>query len=298
MPDRTLGYVCLSLAMVTVGSTVIASKLISSGLPPFSATALRFAIALPLFAVLMLMTRSSWPRLGVRSWALLALQAGAGSVGYTTLLISGLRYTSAADAGVVIGTLPVVSACIAILVLGERPQPMLLAAILVATAGVAAITFAPRGGGNLFGDALILAAVVCEGIFILLNKRLPVRIPPLAQSTLMSGFGLLVAAASAIVEAPWRGEASTGALAGVVYYALVPTVAGFILWYQGAARVSGAATSLFTAVAPVSAVLLAAIVLGEPVSANQIVGIGCVLVAVMSLGLSQGGILRFRRSRA
>ena len=300
MAEKLVGYVYLTLAMATVGSTVIASKLIAHGLPPFSATALRFAIALPLFLVLMLMTRTAWPRLDRHAWALLALQAGAGSVGYTTLLISGLGYTSAANACVVIGTLPVVSACIAIVVLGERPQPMLVAAILVATAGVAAISFTPDASGehSLFGDALILAAVFCEGIFILLNKRLPVQISPLAQSTLMTGFGLVLATAAATLEAPLQGMGSSAALAGVVYYALVPTVGGFLLWYLGAARVTGAEASLFTAVAPVSAVLLAALVLGEAVNPNQIVGIGCVLFAVLSLGLSQAGVLRLRRSRA
>jgi drug/metabolite transporter (DMT)-like permease len=100
------------------------------------------------------------------------------------------------------------------------------------------------------------------------------------------------------LEAPWQGAASSAALAGVVYYALVPTVGGFLLWYLGAARVTGAEASLFTAVAPVSAVLLAALVLGEAVNPNQIVGIGCVLFAVLSLGLSQAGVLRLRRSRA
>lgn len=300
MPDKLVGYAYLALAMATVGSTVIASKMIASGLPPFSATALRFAIALPLFAVLMLTTRTAWPRLGRGSWALLAMQAAAGSLGYTSLLISGLAYTSAANAGVVIGTLPVVSACIAILVLGERPQPMLLAAILVATAGLIAIGFAPDAGGghSLFGDLLILAAVFCEGVFILLNKRLPVRISPLAQSTLMAGFGLVFATAAAALESPWQGTFSSAAVAGVVYYALVPTIGGFLLWYLGAARVSGAEASLFTAVAPVSAVLLAALALGETVSPNQIVGIGCVLVAVTGLGLSQAGVLRLPRRRA
>jgi drug/metabolite transporter (DMT)-like permease len=298
MPDRILGYLYLSVAMVTVGSTVIASKLIASGLPPFTATALRFAIALPLFAMLMQATGTRLPRLAFRQWMLLVLQAGAGSVGYTTLLISGLRYTSAADAGVVIGTLPVVSAAIAILVLGERPQHSLLVAILLAAAGVTAITFAPDGSADhsLIGNALIFAAVICEGLFILLNKRLPISIPPLAQSTLMTGLGLVVALVPAMLETPWRHELGSGALAAVAYYALVPTVCGFILWYQGAARVSGAEASLFTALAPVSAVVFAAAFLGEPVSGNQLAGIGCVLVAVLGLGLSQAGILRFGQS--
>jgi drug/metabolite transporter (DMT)-like permease len=300
VPERSLGYLYLSLAMVTVGSTVIASKLIASGLPPFAATALRFAVALPVFAVLMRATGTRLPRLAPRHWLLLVLQAGAGSVGYTTLLICGLRYTSAADAGVVIGTLPVVSAAVAIAVLGERPQRALVGAILLAAAGVAAITFVPddHAEHSLIGNGLVFAAVICEGLFILLNKRLPVAIPPLAQSTLMTGLGLAVALVPAVLETPWRHELGSSALAAVAYYALVPTVCGFVFWYQGAARVSGAEASLFTAVAPVSAVLFAAAVLGEPVSSNQLAGIGCVLVAVIGSGLSQAGMLRFGQSRA
>ncbi|MGD7408535.1 DMT family transporter, partial [Ralstonia pseudosolanacearum] len=34
MSNRTIGYLLLSLAMMTVGSTVIASKLIAGNLPP------------------------------------------------------------------------------------------------------------------------------------------------------------------------------------------------------------------------------------------------------------------------
>ncbi|MFS2021583.1 EamA/RhaT family transporter, partial [Massilia sp. CT11-108] len=39
--------------MVLVGSTVVASKIAAAGLPPFTATALRFALALPCFLVLL-----------------------------------------------------------------------------------------------------------------------------------------------------------------------------------------------------------------------------------------------------
>jgi drug/metabolite transporter (DMT)-like permease len=299
MSEKIKGYLCLSLAMVTVGSTVIASKLIAHESPPFTATALRLAIALPLFVLLMLGTGTRLPRLPRRAWLLLLVQASAGSVAYTTLLILGLRYTSAANAGVVIGTLPIVSAATAILVLGERPPRSLLIAIALATAGVAAITLGPGTGGghSLIGNALIFAAVACESLFILLNKRLPATIPPLALSTLMTGLGLAVATAPALIEMPWKSGISADALAALVYYALVPTVGGFIAWYQGAARVSGSEASLFTALAPVSALLLAAFFLAEPVALSQIIGIGCVLIAVLSLGVSPRAIVCFMRAR-
>lgn len=289
MPDKLLGYLYLSLAMVTVGSTVIASKVIASGLPPFTATALRFAIALPVFLALMRLTGTALPKAGRRGWLLLFFQAGAGSVGYTTLLISGLRYTSAADAGVVIGTLPVVSAAVAILLLRERPHRLLLLAIALAAAGVLAITVRPgtEGGHSPVGNALVFGAVVCEGLFILLNKRLRIEIAPLALSTIMTGFGLAVAVPPALFELLALGGPTPDAVAAVLYYALVPTVGGFLLWYAGAARVSGAEASLFTALAPVSAMVLAATLLGEAVTPPQIAGVACVLSAVLGLAFLQ-----------
>lgn len=289
MSDKLFGYLYLALAMTTVGSTVIASKVIASSMPPFTATALRFAIALPFFLGLMRVTATALPKAGRRDWTLLFLQAGAGSVGYTTLLISGLSYSSAADAGVIIGTLPVVSAAIAIVLLGERPQLFVLVAIALAAIGVLSITLQPGNDGehSLIGNALVFAAVVCEGLFILLNKRLRTEIAPLALSTIMTGFGLAVALPVALLEMPDVTKAAPEALAAAAYYALVPTVAGFLLWYAGAARVSGAEASLFTALAPVSAIAFAAILLGEAVSARQLAGVACVLAAVLALAFLQ-----------
>ncbi|MDR9781869.1 DMT family transporter [Rhizobium redzepovicii] len=284
MSRQVQGYVYLALAMLTVGSTVIASKLIASGLPPFTATALRFALAFPVLLVLMRASGVRLPKLSRHDRLILVVQAGAGSVGYTTLLISGLSLSSAADAGVVIGTLPVVSAGISILLLRERPGRGLLLAVALATAGVLSIAVTPgAAGGSLAGNLLIFCAVVCEGLFILLNKRLKADIPPLAQSTLMAGIGFVVAVIPAAFAAPVTADIPASAIIAVVYYALVPTVGGFLLWYAGAARVSGTEAALFTAVAPVCAVMLAFLILGEQIGLNQIAGIACVLAAVLGL---------------
>ncbi|MAD40255.1 MAG: hypothetical protein CMO30_01535 [Tistrella sp.] len=302
--DRRVGFACLAGAMVLVGTTVIASRVIagggfggggaSGGMGPFTATALRFALAFPVFLLLMRWQGVRLPRPAPRDLAVLVVQAGAGSVGYTTLLISGLARTSAADAGVVIGTLPVVTAMIAVLVLGERPGRRLLVAIALAAAGMMAVAGGGadgRGAGDggtssLAGNLLVLGAVVCEGVFILLNKRLRTPIAPLALSTVMTGLGFIAAGLPALIlERPWAAVPETAALLGVAWYALVPTVIGFVLWYAGAARVSGAEAAPFTALAPVSAVALAALVLGEAVSLPQILGVACVLAALAVLQL-------------
>jgi drug/metabolite transporter (DMT)-like permease len=282
--SRRLGHLYLTLAMITVGSTVIAAKLIANGLPPFTATALRFALALPLFALMMAVTRTVWPPVTARTSALLIVQAGAGSVGYTTLLIAGLHSTSAADAGVIIGTLPVVAALVAVIVLGERPPARLWAAIGFATLGVAIVSWPGEAApvGSAFGNALILAAVGCEAVFILLNKRLAQPLEPLVQSTAMTALGFVISAAVALaVEDPFNLAFDQQALLATAYYAVVPTALGFTWWYAGAARVSGSEAALFTAVAPITAVALAGLILGEPVTTLHGIGIVCVLAAIL-----------------
>ena len=289
MREKWLGYACLAGAMALVGSTVVASKIIAAGLPPFTATALRFAMALPCFAVLMAATGARLPRLDRRDWLLIAAQAIAGSVGYTTLLISGLQRATAVDGGIILGTLPLVTAGIAIVLLGERPGKATLAAIAAAGVGVWLMmrNAASAGGASSWlGNALILGAVLCEGLFILLNKRLRTPVPALALSTIMTALGLAFSALASVAESPWRLDLPGDALMAVAYYAVVPTVGGFLLWYAGAARVQGSEAALFTALAPVSAVLLAAGLLGETLESAQRWGMACVLGAVLLLGVA------------
>lgn len=299
MSDSFKGQLLCSLAMVLVGSTVVASKVIGQDIEPFLATVLRHALALPVFFALMRWRGQRLPRVGARDAVLLMVQAAAGSVGYSVLLILGVTLGSASDAGIVAGTLPAAAALFSALLLGERPGPRLVVAIGLATAGVMAVAFSPDGDGSggaqptrLAGIALVLAAVACEAVFILANKRLSRPVPALAMSTLMSAGGLLLSALPAAGLA-WRGASPLAfgapALAGVLYYAWVPTVGGFLLWYAGSARTSGVRASLATVWLPVSALALSVALLGEAVRPWQWAGLCCVLGAMVLAATDSAG---------
>ncbi len=245
------GPLLCSLAMVLVGTTVVVSKIIGADVEPFLATALRHAAALPVFFVLMWWTGAKFVRFNLHDAIVLTVQAAAGSVGYTVLLIHGVTLSSAADAGVVAGTLPAMAALFAGVFLGERPGLRLVASILLATAGVMVVAINPDSGSDtptrLHGIALVLAAIACEAIFILGNKRLTVHMPALAMSTLMSLGGLVLSALPALwLINSTASHFTAPALVGIVYYAWVPTVGGFLLWYAGSARTTGARASLTT----------------------------------------------------
>ena len=286
MSESLKGQLQCSLAMVLVGSTVVVSKMIGQDIEPFLATTLRHALALPVFLILMRATGTRLPRVGLRDAALLLVQAAAGSVGYSVLLMQGVGLASAADASIVAGTLPAVSALFAALFLAERMGLRMLLSIGLATLGVMAVALSPQdaaqGGARLHGVVLVLGAIACEAVFILANKRLSKPLPALAQSALMCAGGLVLSAGPA-----WWAMASSPSafnlptIAGLVYYAWVPTVGGFLLWYAGSARTSGARAALSTVWLPVAALLLSAVLLGEAIHLWQGLGLACVVLAIV-----------------
>lgn len=278
--------------MAIVGTTVIASKIIGIHVEPFLATALRHAAALPIFLLIMWFTGTRWPRVRGRDAVTLWVQAAAGSVGYTVLLIHGVNLSSAADAGIVAGTLPAMAALFAAVFLGERPGPRLVVSIVLATVGVMVVAAAPGisadTGTRLLGIALVLGAVACEAVFILGNKRLATPLPALAMSTLMSVGGLVLSLLPAVWLMPRTVSTfNTPAVMGILYYAWVPTVGGFLLWYAGSARTSGARASLATVWLPITALLLSAVFLGESIRFWQWVGLGCVVTAMVLASTGQ-----------
>jgi drug/metabolite transporter (DMT)-like permease len=289
------GPVLCGAAMATVGTSVVASKLIGAQIEPFAATALRHALALPVLIVLCLLLRPAWPRPGRRDALILLLQAASGSVGYTVLLIAGTSLTSAADAGVVAGTLPAMATLFAVLILGERPGILALMGIALASAGVMLLSVGSAGTAQAvllpyrtFGIALVAAAVACEVVFILGQRRLRTPIAPLAMATLMSAGGLLLSLPAAGIA--WAmGALRTSldapslwtAVAAVAWYAWVPTVAGFWLWYAGARRATATQAAASTAWLPLAAVMGAAVVLGESLTASQLTALGLVVAGVL-----------------
>lgn len=286
------GYCLLTATMIMVASTVIVSKIISAGMPVFTATVLRFAIATPVLYLLLryfgqnLLVLHTFKR---HDLALLGVQALAGSVGYPVLLLLGMQFTSAGNGGIVGGILPIMTGLLAITLFGERPSRRLFIAIFCAALGVFIITVQPSMGGlqlpsinDAIGIALLLAAIACESLFLLLNKKLSVPLATLPLAFLMSSGGLVFNALPALLEL-YIGQFTFNyaALAGVIYYALIPTVLGLLFWYEGASRTTASEAALFTAVFPVATVILAYLVLGKSISIQQSIGVACVMLAIV-----------------
>lgn len=283
-------YLDLTLAMVIVGSSVVAGKFMIAELPLFLASALRFAFAAALIVPLQIILEG-WPRVSGRSLGIMLVQAACGGFLFNVLLLKGLASTSAGVAGIITSTTPAAMACIAVLFLGEKPTRHALAGIVLSVAGVAAINLqgvsGGFGGSALWGNLLVLGAVVAESLFLLLRKTVPEPLSPLAVSTLMTVFGLALFTPAALYEA--RGfdftTVSPASWCTVAYYGLVVTVAAYLFWFSGVTKVGAGTAGVFTAVMPLSAVTLSALILGEAMTLAHLAGAGLVLGGIVCITL-------------
>ena len=293
------------MAMVIVGSSVVAGKIMIQELPVFQASALRFVLALAVLVPLLYAREGGFPRLSRRSVLLLAVQALFGSFLFTAFLLHGLRLTSPASAGIITSTTPAWMGLMAWLFLKDRPKPAALAGISLSVAGILAINMVSSSPGQTgphapWGNLLVLGAVLFESLFLLLRKTVREPLSPLAASTLISLFGLLWFLAPALVETarcPLSGISATGWLS-VAYYGLFVTVLAYLFWFAGITRVSASTAGVFTGLMPVSALALSALVLGEPLRFAHMAGCALVLAGILCIsGLPLGralSLLRFR----
>jgi DME family drug/metabolite transporter len=249
------------------------------------------AVALMGFAVL---TRSTGSVLEtMRTHPLLAVGVGCG-----TALYQGLYFVSVLMVGVSVATVvalglaPVLTAVWEHVAGRTRPSwreigvlaGALIGLVLIsATAGHGSVS---AGNDPTWGLVLAVASGTTYAATTVLGHRLAQRVDPVALTTCATAAGA-VALAPFFVLAAYAGEpvlaSDAGSLALLVYLGVATMALSYGLLYAGLRTTSGSAATVATLVEPLSAALLAAVILGERLTWPALVGGALILAAVGAL---------------
>jgi drug/metabolite transporter (DMT)-like permease len=210
---------------------------------------------------------------------------GLGGVGYALqagCYFAALTRIDASLLSLLLYTFPAIVAAAAVALGRERINGRRVAALVLASSGLALVV-AGAGTGALdpVGAALGLGAACVYSTYILVSEGVAVRMRP----TVLSAIVCTGAAATLTVGATVLGEFRPGALtaAGWGWLAClgaVSTVAAISLFFAGLRRVGPTVASILSTVEPLVTVVLAAIVFGEVLSPVQLLGGALVLSAV------------------
>lgn len=263
-------YLGLILTMVLWGSAFVGSKMIVFDVPPEVGAILRFGLgALLMMGVLFRAAARPIPSRG--SWGKIGVAGLVGVTSFNTCFFWGLSLAPASDAAMIIPTLsPVFTAAAGMLFLGEPVRRNRLEGLALSMFGAVlffwgVLAHTAGQGTRIWGDLLLVLAATSWSAYSILSRSLILRVgllPATAWSMLLGTAGLFLISAPGLAAVPW-GALSLRFWLVVVYLAVFPTVIAYLLWMEGIRTIgSGPATS-FMFLAPVSALVLAVVVLAE-----------------------------------
>ena len=272
--------------MALVGSYVGFSRSLVLVFPVLLLAWLRFAIAAVAMAPWVRRAPEE-PALSAREHRLLFAESFFGNFLFSVCMLYGMSLTTALAAGVIMAGLPAVVALLSWWWLRERIPIRVVAAIGCAVFGIALVSVskadAAASQGSMAGNALLLAAVTCEAIYVVIGKQLAAGIGARRISALINLWGLALVTPFGLWQATRFDFASVSApaWAGLVAYSIAASVVTVWLWMTGLKQVPASAAGIFTVLLPVSAAAVGVLFLGERFSPAQAVAFGLALAGVL-----------------
>jgi len=280
--QRLWGVLASSLVVLTWSGWITLSRQgVGSVLTIYDMAALRFGTAA-------LVTAPLWPTypFGRVRWGRALIVALGCGFPYVLLSFAGLRTIGAAGAGVLVnGSLPLVSALLAVVFLRRRPRPAVWVTCVVVLAadalmmgrgltGVGALS-SVRGVACLLLAALVLAAyLVAMEAWRFQARDVLVLVPLINAALLVPVWWLLLP--SRLSEAPLSQIALQAGYQGIVV-----SVLALFLITESVKRLGSLGSSLFMAWVPACTAALAWWTLGEALSGMQLLGIALCSAALV-----------------
>lgn len=287
MSTHKIAYVQMTLAMLLIGSLFVVSKVIVQSVPVFVASFLRQFLAFLALALWLYRQKSPMPQIQKRDYWVLFIQGFVGIFLFSIFALYGLKYTNAIDANIITSTTPLSMMLIAVLLLGERLTGRRVLALLLALLGTLAINvLGTHDSGTRqevwFGNGLVVLAVLAEGVFFGFGKLLKSPISSTWLSLILTGIGSLFFLPFAVYSALSSDLSQVSALvwALVLYTGVALTAFGVVLMNRGLQQVPASNASIFTALMPVSGVVLSVIFLNETFRWYHALGMLLVLAAM------------------
>ncbi len=281
----------LFLLVLIWGLNFVAMKWALREMLPLAFSTVRYSLATALFWAI-LFAREGWQPVSKKD-ALKLLGLGLlGNTFFQAPMIIGLDLTTSGNSALLLATIPVWGALIAVIMRIESLNRWIWSGIGLSFLGMVLVTLgserafalnnASDATSTLIGNLLTLIAAASWAGFTVFSKNLLKRYSPLrlnALTMLPGALGLWLFAIPDVTTQDWTAISWQVWLI-VPFSAVLALVVGYIIWAMGVKQIGAARTAAFNNLVPVVTFISAYFTLGEPVSWLQGLGGAIVLVGV------------------
>ncbi|MFD8498282.1 EamA family transporter [Amycolatopsis sp. NPDC059657] len=249
-------------------------------LPPDRPLFAALVRALPVGLLLVALTR----RLPRGQWWWRSLVLGTLNIGVFLALLFVAAYRLPGGVAATVGAIqPLIVAVLASGLLGERLAPRTAIAGIAGVTGVSLLVL--RAGAKLdaLGVAAALGGAVVMATGVVLSKRWTSPAPLLATTgwQLVAG-GLVLLPVALLVEGPPPAGLTAGNVLGYAYLAIPGAAVAYALWFRGIRGLSATSVTFLSLLSPLVATTVGWLVLGQNLTAAQLLGAVIVLGALVA----------------
>ena len=276
----------LGLLSVLWGGSFFFNGVVLRELPPLTVVFLRVTLAAMMLLPLLRLYKVRFPD-SLSGWAPFIAIGLLNNVLPFSLVVMGQTYIPSGLASILNATTPLFTVVVMAVAGEEKLHVRRIAGVVAGLIGVIILQGGAFGweSGQGLGILLCLAAAFSYGLSALLARRCLSNSPPLGTATfqLLASAAMMTAVAG-LVERPWQLP-MPGAVTwlAVIGLAALSTALAYIVFFQILRRSGATNVMLVTLLIPVTAILLGVLVLGETISAREIVGalvIGSALLVI------------------
>lgn len=277
--NRLIGALLILISAAAFGTLGILGRYAyADGLDTFTILALRFTLGAVLMGGLLVVRRERWPR-----GSTLVRLIGMGALGYVGQSFCYLTATQFASPGLVALLLylyPVFVAILSAVFLKEKFTAIKIAALALATFG-AALTANPQGG-EWTGILLAVTAAAIYSVYIIVGTGVMRQVSAFQSSTVIFAAAGAVYSTLALARGPQLPQSGAG-WAAVIAIVLIATVIPVVTFLAGLRRIGPTNASMLSTVEPIVTVLLAALLFGDVLTPESLIGGALILIAVVML---------------
>ena len=276
--------VAIALASSSLGGTAAAiTRYLVGGADPILLAILRWGIGFLCLLPCALLLGVRWPQRS--DWPAVAL-LGICFFGVFFILYNiAVSYTTAARASLALATLPLHTMVVGAILGVERLTARKITGVGIAVLGVAAALAAGLAQSPpeaWRGELIMTGAVFCMAFYNVLSRPLMQRSSPLGFLTVGMGAGAAVLVLAGSVKGSFAvlGQFTTAQWIAGIYLGIGGGALAFILWVMALARATPTRVANTMTVNPIAATLLAALLIGEPITPHLLIGLVAVFAGI------------------
>lgn len=290
-PTRGAAIAALFFVNVCWGLSFLFSKTaLDEGLPPMTLAFLRYVITAAVMVPICLKKEKTL-RLGCENFALALASTLTGATIYYFFEYTGLVYTTASTASLIIAAVPMIALVYSVIAKGLRPSILRWLCVIGSIIGVfLVIRFSPssdNGTGQLIGNLLILSAAICWVIYIEVSTRLRTRASSMRITAWQAIAATITLAPFALMERRQWVPISPTAWGCVLFLAFICSALCYFLYAEAMSVCDTVTTALSINLNPICACIGGVLVLGEAMTIPQIVGGVIILVSMLADSLKK-----------